>query len=104
MGHFAVFKATHYMGDGISFADIGEELVAQTLALGCTGHEASDIGELHAGGHHLLRLGDFCQRIKPRVWHWHDAGVGLNSAEGKVFRGDARAGECVEQGGLAHIG
>jgi hypothetical protein len=40
MGDVAVLEAAQHMGDGVAFADIGEELVAQAFALGGAAHEA----------------------------------------------------------------
>jgi hypothetical protein len=44
------------MDDGIDFADIGEELVAETLTLGGATHQAGDIDEFQAGGNDFDRL------------------------------------------------
>ena len=52
----------------------------------------------------LLRLDDLRQLREPRIGHLDDADVGLDGAEGIVLRGDARLGQRVEQGGLAHVG
>jgi len=45
-----VLEAAHHVRDGVAFADIGEELVAQAFALRCAGHEPRDIDELDRGG------------------------------------------------------
>jgi hypothetical protein len=39
MHHVVVLETAHHMGDGIGLADVGEELVAEPLALGRTGHQ-----------------------------------------------------------------
>ena len=39
----------------------------------------------------------------PWIGHRHDTRVGLDRAERKVFRTDARTGQSVKQGGLAYI-
>jgi hypothetical protein len=35
--------------DGVGFADVGQELVAQAFALGRTGHQTGDVDELDDG-------------------------------------------------------
>src|SRR6185503_904184 len=82
---------------------VGEELVAETLALGGAGHQAGDVDELDHRRHHLLRLLDRRDRIEAPVGHRHDADVRLDGAERIVLGGDARLGERVEQGGLADV-
>ena len=45
MGDVGVLEAAHHMGDGVDLADVGEELVAEPLALGGAAHEAGDVDE-----------------------------------------------------------
>jgi len=49
-------------------------------------------------------LHDFGELVQARVRHGHQAGIGLDGAEGKVLGSDARLGQCIEQGRLAHVG
>jgi hypothetical protein len=58
MGDVAVLEAAQHMDDGVDLADIGEELVAQPLALRGAAHQAGDVDEFQAGRHDLLRLAD----------------------------------------------
>ena len=87
-----------------SVADVGEELVAETLAFGRAGDQAGDVDELDDGGHHALGLHDLAQLRKARIRHLDHAHIGLDGAEGVVLGGDAGLGEGVEECGLAHIG
>ena len=59
MGDVAVLEAAHDMGDGVAFADIGEELVAEPLALRGAAHEAGDVDEGQPRRDDFLRAGDF---------------------------------------------
>ena len=70
----------------VALADVGQELVAQALALGRAGHEAGDVVELDrvpddVGGPD--RLGDL---LHPLVLDRHDGDVGLDRRE-RVVRG-----------------
>ena len=100
----AVFKAAHDVGDGVGFADVGEELVAQAFALGSAGNEAGDVDEFDDGRLYALRFDDVDQRLHARVRYLDDADVGLDGTERVVFSGNAGAGDGIEQGGFAHVG
>ncbi len=50
-----VGEVAHDLADRVGLADVGEELVAETLALARALHEAGDVDELHDGGHDPLR-------------------------------------------------
>ena len=44
-----VLEAAHHVGDRVDLADVGEELVAEALALRRAGDEAGDVDELDRG-------------------------------------------------------
>ena len=101
----AVLEAAHDMGDRVAFADVGEELVAQPLALRGAAHQAGDVDEVEAGRDDLLRAGDRGQRRQPGVGHGDDADVRLDGAErivGRLRRGGLR--QRVEERRLADVG
>ncbi len=104
VNHVLVFEAAHHVGDGVGFADVGEELVAQAFAFRSTGHQACNVDEFHGGGQNAVGLDDFSQRIEARIGHGHDTAVRLDGAEREVLCRDARLGQGVEQGGLADVG
>lgn len=99
-----VFKAAHDVRDGVGFADVGEELVAQAFALGCARHQARDVDELDDCRQHALRLDDLGQRLQAGVRYFHHAHVGFDRAERVVLGGDAGFGQGIEQGRLADVG
>ena len=49
VGHVAVLEAAQHVGDGVDLADVGEELVAQALALAGAAHQAGDVDEFELG-------------------------------------------------------
>ncbi len=99
-----VAEAPHDMRDRVGLTDVGEELVAEALALGRARHEAGDVDEFHHRRKHALGLCDGCKRAEARIGHLDDADVRLDRAEGIVLGRDAGLGEGVEQRGLAHVG
>ncbi len=63
--HVVVLEAAHHVDDGVGFADVREELVAQSLALGRARHQTGDVDEFHGRMQHAFRLDDGGQRIEP---------------------------------------
>ena len=53
-----VLKTADDLDDGVDFADVGEELVAEALARARALDQAGDVDELEDGGDDLLRFGD----------------------------------------------
>ena len=105
MRDVAILEAAQHMDDGVHLADVGQELVAQPLALGGAADEARDVHEFQAGGDDLGTLADGGQRGEARVGHRHPADIGLDGAEGVVGRlRRHRLRQRVEERGLAHIG
>ena len=105
MGHVVVLEAAHHMGDGVDLADVGEELVAEALALRGAAHQARDVDERQPRRHDLLGLGELRQRVEPRIGHRHLADVRLDGAERIVRRlRRRRLRQCIEERRLADIG
>jgi hypothetical protein len=100
----AAGKAAHDVDDGIDFADVGEELVAQTFAARCAAHQPGDVDEGEPGRHHGGGFGECGDRREPRIGHRHLAQVGLDGAERIILRlRGGGLGQRVEQGGLADV-
>ena len=64
--HVGVFEAAHHVDDGVGFADVREELVAQALALAGAGHQAGDVDEFDGGRQDALGLDDLGQLVQGR--------------------------------------
>ena len=104
MGDVAVFEAAQHMGDGVDFADMGEELVAEPFAARGAADQPGDIDEFQLGRDDLLRLGQLGQQIEPRIRHGYPAGIGFDRAEGIIGRRSrSRFGQRVEQRRFADI-
>ena len=101
--HVVIFEAAHDVDDGVGFADVRQELVAQALAFRRASHQAGDVDELDDGVDHAFRLDDGGQRIHARVRHFDHADVRLDGAERIVFSRDAGFRQRIEQGGLADV-
>ena len=103
-GHVGVGERPQHVDDGVDLADVGQEAVAQALALAGPLDQPADVDELHAGGHHVAAGGHRGQRVEPVVGHLGHAHVGVAGGEG-VGRGErAAAGEGVVQRRLAGVG
>ena len=92
------------MHDGVGFADVGQELVAQAFALGGAGDQAGDVHELDDGRLDLLRLDDFGQLAEARIRHLDDADVRLDGAERIVLGRDAGLVRALNRVDLPTLG
>ena len=98
-----VVEAAEHMQYGIGFADVGQELIAQPLALGSALHQSGDIDNLHRSRHHRLWLTHVDQAREPVVGHGYHAHIRLDGTERKVCRLRLGVRQTVEQGGFAYI-
>ena len=99
-----VFEATDDMQDRIALADVREELVAETFALGRALHKARDVGEFDGRANDLLRIVNLRQLLETGVLHLDDGGIRLDRAERIVLGGGLLLlGEGVKQGRLADV-
>ena len=102
--HVLVLETAHHIHDRVGLADIGQELVSKTLALGGAGHQSRDIDELDDRRLDLLRLDDFRKLREPRIRHLDNPDVRLDGAERVVLGLDSGLGQRVEERGLSDVG
>src|SRR5699024_5722848 len=69
------------LADGVGFADIGQELIAQALTFGGTAHDAGDVDEVNGRVEDLLRGEDLRQPRQPSIRQGHDAHVRFDRRE-----------------------
>ncbi|MNT20301.1 hypothetical protein D3C72_1556070 [compost metagenome] len=105
VGDVVIDEAARDKGHGVAVADVGQELVAQALALGRAAHQTGHVDEGDPRGDDFLRPGDLRQGVQTRLRDRHVAGVRLDGAE-RIVGGLSRRrlGQGVEQGGLADVG
>ena len=104
MGDVVVDETACDEGHRVTVADVGQELVAQTLALGRAAHQAGDIHEVDPRRDDFFRRDDRRQRVQPWLRHRHIAGVGLDGTEGIVRGlGGSGLGQRVEQRRFADV-
>ena len=91
-----VVEAAHDMDDGVAAADVGKELVSQTLAFGRTLDQTRDVDEFDHSGGELLGVVLVAQPFEPLVRHGHNADVRVDGAERIVVRRNARICNCIK--------
>ena len=99
-----VIEAADDFHDGFAFTDVGQELVAESFALGSAFYKACDVHEFCNGGNDGFRIVDLDQFVEAAVRHAHHAHVRFDSAERIVGRFGTGIGDGVKDGGLAHVG
>ena len=98
-----VVEAADDVNDRVALADVGEELIAQTLALRRAAHQPRDVDELDDGGGVFFGVIHFGENVQPLVRDGDDADVGVDRAEGIVGGLRARVGQRVEERALPHV-
>src|SRR5207237_9979959 len=100
----ALLTTAHHLHDGVDFADVVQELVAQSFACARTFYQSGDIEKLDRRRHDLLRMrnrGDF---FETRIWHADYAEIRIDCAEGIIFRWRlVRARDRVEKGRFTDV-
>ena len=84
--NIVVLKTAHHLHDGIHFATVRKELVAQTFALRRAFDEAGDIHELDDRRDQLVRTADLGEHGKALVRHGDHPHIRLYRAERKICR------------------
>ena len=86
VGHVPILEAAQHVDDGVHFADVGEELVAEALALARAADEPSDVDELDRRRDDLVGVHDRIERFQAWIRHHYDADVRLDRTE-RIVRG-----------------
>ena len=98
MGDIVVVEAAEHVDDGVAVANIGEELVAETLAFGGAFDETGDVDNLDGGGYDGGRAFNLDEFGEAFVGDGDDADVGFDGAEREVGGLGFSVAEAVEKG------
>ena len=104
VGHVGVVKAAHHVDDGVGGPDVGEELIAQSLALGGALDQSGDVYEFDDGGSEFLGLMHVPEPGEPLVGDGDDSHIGVDGTKGIVVRRNSGVGNGVEKSGLPNVG
>ena len=92
------------MDDGVAFAYVGQELVAQSLALTGTLYQSGNVHDIAHGRYDAARVNQLGQTGEPFVGYGHLAQLGIDGTEGEVGCLRLSAGQTIEECGLAYVG
>ena len=84
--HVTVVEAAEHVDDGIGFADVTQELVAQPFAFRSAFHKSGDVDNFDRGGDDASGVYQFGQFGQSFIGHRNYAHVGFDGAKGKVCR------------------
>ena len=104
VGDVGVAEHPRHLADRRRLPDVGEELVAEALALGRAADDARDVHELHGRGQDLGRPEHLGEPRQPVVGYADHADVRLDGGERVVRREDVVLGQGVEERRLARVG
>ncbi len=102
--HVLIAMGAHDVDDRVGLADVGQEAVAEALALVRSGHQPGDVVEVDRVPDDLRGAHGRGDLLHALVAHRHDRHVRLDRREGVVGGLGARFGERVEERGLARVG
>jgi len=69
MNDIRVLEAANNVCDRICLADIGEKLIAETFALGCSGDQSGNVNELHRCWNRTFWLDECLDRFLSWIGH-----------------------------------
>src|SRR5436190_1688146 len=97
-----IFKAPDHLDDRVDFANMAEELIAQTFPSAGTLDQSRNVNKLNRGWNDFLRMGKLREDIKPRIRNDHDTQIRINRAE-RIIRCLRLSGPGygIKEGGLA---
>ena len=98
-----VVEAADNVYNGVHLADMGQKLIAETLALAGAAHQTRDVYEFDNGRSGFLCVVQVGQRLKALIRYRNHADVRVDGAERIVGALRACLRNCVEQSGLADI-
>ena len=92
MYNVGIIEAANYMDDSVYFADVGEKLVSESLALGSSLYQTGNVHKFDDSRGNLGRIIERCQLLESLVGNGNDAHIRVDGAEGIV--GGLGAGLC----------
>ena len=98
MHDIAVIETAEHVQDGVRFAYVGQELVAQALPLACALHQAGDVDDVDRGRDGAFRLAEVLQGLEPLVRDIGGAEIGLDGTKGEVGALGLTGTYTVEEG------
>ena len=103
MDYIGIFKAAEDVYDGVDVPDMGQEFVAESLALRGAAYQACDIDEFDHRGSVQFRRIHFRQNVEPLIGNAHHTDVRVDRTE-RIVRA-LRPGSCqrVEQRTFSHV-
>ena len=84
MHNAIIIEATEHVDDGVAFAYVGQELVAQALALAGAFHETCNVDDVADSGHDATRVHKFGKFSQSFVRNGYLSQLSINGAEGEV--------------------
>ena len=99
-----VLKVAHDLADGVGLANVGQELVAQALALVGALHQTCDVDELDRCRHDATRVDDVGELLQTAIGYVDDTHVGVDRGERVVGGKAGLFGKRGEQRRLAYVG
>ena len=103
MGDIVIVKATQHVEYRISFADVCEELVAETLALRRAFDQSGDIDDFDSRRDNAFGVAHLDELVQTVVRNSNNANIRFDGAEREICRLRLGVAEAVEESGFADV-
>ena len=103
MDHVSVVEAAQDVEDGVTLADVCEELVAEAFALAGTPDKARDVDYVDCSGDCALRLADIAQYLKALIRYIGRSEIRLYRTEREIGTLGFTRADTVEKGGFTYV-
>jgi hypothetical protein len=104
MNDLTGFKTSYDMNYGVDFANVGKELVSQTLAFACPFDKTRYVDKVDRCMNDPAAFENFREVIKPPVRYADRSDIGVDGAKRSVFRRSIGACERIEQSAFPDVG
>ena len=105
MHHVGIVEAAHHVHYGVHLADVGQELVAQPLALACPSYQPGNVYKFDGGVDGAMHTDQLAQLFQAHVRYRDNGAVRLNRGEGIVGHNRLLClCQCIKKRTFAHVG
>ncbi len=98
-----IVEGAHDLSDGIGFADVGQEFIAETLAFGGTFYETGDIDELDDRWDEFLGFVDSAEERETFIRNFNHTDIGVDGTERIVGAINLLLSDSREESGFTNV-
>lgn len=98
VGDVLIFESSDDVINTVDLLDVAQEMVTQTLTLGCASHQTGNINDLKNCSYFRLWSPHLAKFVESFIGYWDDSFVWLDGAERIIFGRYVELGEDIVSG------